>query len=151
MAPQPIVRGTKFRLNRSSANPVASPAVYNYVCSGTTINFSQKLVLEDATVADCAAPNSTPNRQAVVKERQWDLSFSGKADPLGFEMLEGDQGADVPYPYQLILDLTGAAGGKTWSGSAYITDLTLTKTENGILSFTATMQGDGAIVTAALS
>ncbi|SEE59673.1 hypothetical protein SAMN05519104_6669 [Rhizobiales bacterium GAS188] len=151
MASQPIVRGTLFRLNRSTSNPVASPAVYNYVCSAITLSFSQKQVLEDATVADCAAPTATPTRAAVIKERMWELTVSGKMDPLGADLMEQDYNADAPYPYQVIRDLAGSAGGATWQGNVWITDLTLAKNDNGIVTFTATMQGDGPLTKTALA
>jgi predicted secreted protein len=137
-----IHAGIGFTLNRGDG---ATPEVFSLLCTATTVSFKQANVTEDAMLQDCANPGNAPARQSVVTGKTWDVDFSGKADYTRFAVIQGDFDAGVAKNYRLVLAGTGAAGGGYYDGAAIITDLELSKGDNGMVAFTGKLKGQGLL------
>lgn len=135
-----LQRGVNFGL---LAGDGATPTeVFSAVCIATTLKFDMKIDTDDAMVIDCAAPQNLPVRASVAKGQTWDVSFSGKADYTKFETIEAKMDG-APHNWQVERYGTGADGGGIWQGGAILTDLSMDKSENGIVSFSASLKGQG--------
>jgi hypothetical protein len=145
--PAVLVAGNRFQLWRETE----TPGTFEFVALGTTVGFTRSSDFEDATAPDLTDPLAPLWRESSRKSRSWDLSFSGRSDAKAFEKIEADEAADAPRNYQIKVDHTAAAGGKTYTGPIYFESLELAKSENGFVTYTAKCRGDGAYTTTAAS
>lgn len=136
-------RGVNFGL---LAGDGATPTeVFTPVCIATTVDFDRALDTEDVMMIDCANPQNIPVRQSTPKGQTWDVAFSGKCDFKRFLTIEANYNSFAPHNYQVEKYGTGANGGGIYQGSAYLTALKLTKNDNGMVSFTASLKGQGLL------
>lgn len=136
-----LQRGTKFRL---LAGDGGSPTeTFSGLCVITTLKFDMKIDTDDAMVIDCDNPDNLPVRQSVAKGITFDLSGSGKADFAKYKVIETAFLTGATKNYQVERVGSGAAGGGIWEGGAIITDLSMDKSENGIVTFSTTLKGQG--------
>lgn len=142
-----LLPGNRFRLLREGA----TPGQYVFVCIANTVSFGRTKGFEDTTIPDCDTPTAIPNRKSVVSSRSWDISFSGTVDPVRFSNIEADFEAEAAHNYQLIFDRPLAGGGRTYTGPIHFESLNVSKTNNGLVNFTATARGDGAYVMASVA
>ena len=140
-----LIPGSKFRLLRESDT---TPGTFEFVCLATTVSFERGKEFDDATVPDCDNPDAVPFRKSMVKSRSWDVSFSGRSDAKRLEKIEADHESDAPRKYQILVALSGADGGKTYTGPAHVGPVTIAKNDNGIVTFSSSLRGDGAYVRA---
>lgn len=148
MATQDLVPGSKFRLLRENDT---TPGTFDFMCLAATKTFSRGKDFEDATLPDCDSPDTVMVRRSTIRARSWDISFSGKVDAKRFEKLEADYNSDATKKYQLLTALTSAAGGKTYTGLAWMGPLEMTSSDGGMVAFTASLRGDGPLTTAAVT
>ncbi len=134
-----LQRGTSFQLYQGNG---AGTEVFSLVCVATTQDFDQKVETDDAMVIDCANPLNLPVRQSVAKGKTFDVSFSGKADFVKFHAIEANQDG-AAHNYQVAFSGTGANGGGIYQGAAILADLKVAKSDNGMVSFTASLKGQG--------
>jgi hypothetical protein len=144
MALPVLLPGNRFRLYRSSA--LGPPEVFTFVCLANTISLTQTNEYEDTTSPDCAAPTAIPARQSIKRSTQWALSFSGTVDATRMINFRTDVAAESPQRYQILFDQVLAGGGGAYTGAIFFESFTETKTNNGLVSFTVTARGDGALV-----
>ena len=141
MTTSTLQRGTSFRLLMGDG---ATPTeAFTLVCIATTLKFDQKVETDDAMVPDCTSPDNIPTRQSVVKGQTFDLAFSGKADFSKFKAINTVFTGGAVRNFQVFLSGTGANGGGTYQGGAIITDLSIDKNENGMVSFSCALKGQG--------
>lgn len=148
MASHDLIPGSKFRLLRESDT---TPGTYEFICIATTTSFERGKEFEDATVPDCDAPDVAPDRRSVVKSRSWDVTFSGRADAARLVKIETDYESDATHKYQILIALTSGAGGRTYTGSAYMGPVTLGKSDNGMVTFSSSLRGDGKLTKASVA
>lgn len=144
MATQDLLPGNRFRLYRKAD----SGSTYAFVCLATTITFTRTNELQDATTVDCDDPTGMANESNIKTRRSWAINFSGKTDPKKLELIEADYAAEPSRSYQLLTDRNAAGGGKTYTGNAHISQLEIGRPENGMVTFSVQMRGDGPLVTA---
>lgn len=147
MASPDLVAGNLFRLYRETD----TPGTYEFVCLAQTVRLTRTNEYEDATVPECDAPTSIPNRKSTLRSRAWGLSFSGSSDAKRLEKVETDFATQVGRKYQILVDKTALLGGKTYTGTVLFESLEIGKTNNGIVSFTATVRGEDALTIAAVA
>lgn len=141
MAYPTLHRGVEFNLY---AGDGATPTeAFAAICIATTVKFDMKVDFDDAMVIDCAAPTNLAVRQSVAKGQTWDITFSGKADYAKYKAMETAWMAAAAKNYQIVRAGTGANGGGVWQGGAVIPDLSMDKNENGMVTFSATLRGQG--------
>jgi hypothetical protein len=145
MAEPDLLPGNRFRLYRESDS---TPGQFEFVCVATTITFNRTNNFEDTTVADCDDPLAIPTRKSVKQSTAWNLNFSGNSDIKRIEGIEADYNAEGTHRYQLLLDKPAADGGRTYTGAVHVETFELAKTNNGLVTFSAQMRGDGALTTA---
>lgn len=143
MANEPdLLPGNRFRLYRESDTVAGT---YEFVCVATTITFNRTNSFEDTTVSDCDDPTAIPNRKSVKTSTAWNLNFSGNSDIKRIEKIEADYEAEGTHNYQLLLDKPAADGGRTYTGAVFVETFELAKQNNGLVTFSAQMRGDGAL------
>ncbi len=54
-----------------------------------------------------------------------------------------DADSEDPVPYEFRVDPKGGAGAGKWAGNVFVENFEITKTNNGIVSFTCQFRGDG--------
>ena len=145
MADQDLLPGNRFRLYRKGAGD----ADWKFVCLATTITFDRTANSEKIVVADCDNPTNLTHERVIKTSLAWSIAFSGKSDPKRIQFLEGDYENENSVAYQLVADRPALQGGQTSTGNMQITKLTLTRSENGAVSFSATGDGDGVLTRAA--
>jgi hypothetical protein len=143
-----LLPGNRFRLYRESD---VTPGQFVFVCVATTITFNRTNSFEDTTVADCDNPLATPNRKSVKTSTAWNLNFSGNSDIVRIAGIEADFEAEGTHNYQMLLDKPAVDGGRTYTGAVFVETFELAKQNNGLVSFSAQMRGDGALVKAAVA
>lgn len=143
MAAPNLLAGNRFRLYRSTA--LGPPEVFSFICLAMTVALTETNDFEDTTVPDCASPTSIPNRQSVLRSRSWGLTFSGSIDANQFAAFRTDASSETPVRYQILVDKTLALGGGAWTGAVFFESLVRSKTNNGIVTFTATCRGDAGL------
>ena len=141
MAAPTLLSGNRFRLYKNTTG-----STYVFVCLASTLSLTYTNDFEDATVPDCATPLSIPQRQSVLRSQGWSLSFSGSVDATQLTTLRADVASETAVKYQIQVDKLLAAGGGTWTGFIFFESLVVSKTNNGIVTFTATCRGDAALV-----
>lgn len=147
MATPDLIPGSKFRLYRENDT---TPGTYDFVCIATTVSLERGKDFEDVMVPDCDAPDAVPLRKSVVRSRSWDVTFSGRTDAKKFEKIELDHNSDATHKYQIMVALTALQGGKTYTGAAHVGPLTIAKNDNGMVTFSGSLRGDGVLTTAAV-
>lgn len=145
MAEPDLLPGNRFRLYRESDT---MPGTFLFVCVATTITFNRTNSFEDTTVADCDDPTAIPNRKSVKTSVAWNLNFSGNSDIVRIEGIEADFEAEGTHRYQMLLDKPAADGGRTYTGATFVETFELSKSDNGLVKFSAQMRGDGELVRA---
>ena len=138
-----LLAGNRFRLYRSAGG---SPETFTFFCLATTLALTETNEYEDATAADCANPTAVMVRKSVLRSTQWGLTFSGIMDALLYAPLRADFAAQAPMRYQILVDQVLAAGGGTYTGAIWFESLARTKSNNGMVTFTATARGDDTLV-----
>ena len=135
-------RGVNFGL---LAGDGASPTeVFTIVCIATTLDFDRAIETDDEMVIDCNNPQNLPVRQSIAKGITWDVTFSGKCDYSRFATIEGKFDGNV-HNWQVEKYGTGANGGGIYQGGAMLSALKLSKSENGMVSFSGTLKGQGLL------
>ena len=136
-------RGVEFQLLRGDG---ATPTeAFTLLAMAVTQDFKRQVETDDAMIIDTANPLNTPVRDSQPKGMTQDITFSGKCDysrhrvlMTDFEAAQTGQGARN---YQLLFSGTGANGGGVYQGAFIITDVSTSKSDNGMVAFTATLKG----------
>jgi len=143
MATPNLLAGNLFRLYRSTA--LGPPEVFSFFCLAQTVSLTRNNEFEDATVPDCAVPTAIPARKSILRSTQWGLTFSGIVDALQYQILDTQYSAQSPSRWQILVDKLLAAGGGTYTGAIWFESLVMSKTNNGLVTFTATCRGDDTL------
>lgn len=139
-----LQRGVNFRLLLGDgATPTEAFAL---VCLATTHKFSRALDTDDVMLQDCANPDNLPTRQSVPKGKTWDVSGSGRSDFAKFKALEAVFNAGLARNIQIAKMGTGANGGGVYLGAGLITSLEEDKNDNGLVTFSFAIKGQGELV-----
>lgn len=141
MAEPSLLPGNRFRAYRGTGSPLA----YAFVCLGTSITLTITNAYEDATVADCDNPTSVPDRKSILSSRSWGGRIAGSVAADHLDDLRADAGGDSPVPYQFRIDPKDGTDAGNWSGDVFVESLEITKSNNGIVSFTCQFRGDGPL------
>ncbi|MGX9981130.1 hypothetical protein [Methylobacterium fujisawaense] len=145
MAEPALLPGNRFRAYRGSGSPLA----YAFVCLAQSITLTLTNSYEDATVADCDNPTAVPDRKSVLTSRSWGGRIAGQVAADHLDELRADAASEDPVPYQFRTDPKTGAGAGNWTGNVFVESLEITKSNNGIVSFTCQFRGDGPLVWAA--
>ena len=140
-------RGVEFQLLIGSGG---GSETFALVAVATTQDFKQDIETDDAMIIDVNNPLNTPVRWSAPKGSTWDLTFSGKADYVRFATLQaahdlGKTGLGAR-DWQIALAGTGANGGGIYAGAGILNSLSIQKSENGMVGFTASIKGQGLAV-----
>ncbi|GEP12255.1 phage tail tube protein [Methylobacterium gnaphalii] len=140
MAEPQLLPGNRFRAYRATGQ---TP---EFVCLATSITLTITNAYEDATVADCDNPLETPWRKSVKSSSSWGGRFSGSIAADHLDDFRADVSSEDAVPYQFQVDRNAAGGGGKWAGNVFYENFEITKNNNGIVSFTAQLRGDGPLV-----
>ncbi|PNG27004.1 phage tail tube protein [Methylocella silvestris] len=140
MAVPSLIPGYKYTLARGDG---ASPENFIFLCTVTTRGLDMTNNFDDAELQDCDSISALPVRVSTPKSKNWSISFSGKADASRFQSLYQDQVQIQKNNYQLGINLSGAQGGGNWQGQAYPETLKVESNENGLVTFSGTLRGQG--------
>lgn len=135
-------RGVNFGL--LIGNNATPTELFSSLCIATTLDFSRAIQFDDEMVIDCANPQNLPIRLSIAKGQTWDVTFSGKCDFARFQALEANFDGNA-HNYQVQKFGTGAQGGGTYQGAAMLESLKMSKNENGMVAFSATLKGQGVL------
>jgi len=141
MAEPALLPGNRFRAYRGSG----SPLVYHFVCLATSITLTLTNTYEDTTVADCDDPTGIPDRKSVVTSRSWGGRCAGQIAADHLDEFRADATSEVSIPYQFRVDPRDGVGAGNWTGKIFVENFEITKTNNGIVSFTNQFRGDGPL------
>lgn len=142
MAEPALLPGNRFRAYRSTTG-LTGP--WLFICLGSSISLTLTNSFEDATVADCDDPTGIPDRKSILSSRSWGGRVAGSAAADHFDQLRADAASETPVPYQFRLDPRDGVGAGNWSGLVFVESLEITKSNNGIVSFTNQFRGDGPL------
>ncbi len=148
MASPLLLPGNRFRAYRSAGG---TPEIFQFICIAQSITLTMTNEFEDATVADCDAPLSVPNRKSVLRAKSWGGRVAGAMDAKRFADFRNDAGSETPVRYQFLMDRSNADGGGTWTGAIFIENLEITKQNNGMVNWTAQFRGDDAVAWAGVA
>lgn len=140
MAVPQLVPGYQFLLQRGDGG---SPENFVYLSTVTSRGLDQAVGFDDAELTDEDNPGALPVRVSVPKAKSWSISFSGKTDAIRFQVLQNDMRAVTPRSYRLVINLSGAQGGGYFEGRAFPEGLKFDVGENGIMTFSGTLRGQG--------
>jgi hypothetical protein len=124
----------------------ASPTeAFNFLCVATTIDSDHSLDLEDAMVLDCSDPTLIAARASTPKGHTWDLKLSGVCDPAKapYQRLLTAHRTAVVVNCQLMKNLPGASNGNIEQAGFFVSKLTESKADNGLVKFSAELHGQG--------
>jgi hypothetical protein len=131
--------GVRFRLHRHGATVGMSPPL---VALASTLTFKRENTTERVNQQDTANPLNIPQAHSISIAQMFDIEISGKADFLAVKSsLEADFNLGTPIFYQINKDQAGAAGGGVYDVSVIVKSYVEQKSENNIVSFTATLEG----------
>ena len=136
-------RGVNFGL--LAGNGATPTELFTSVCLATTLDFTRAVQFDDEMVIDCANPQNLPQRQSIAKGQTWDVTFSGKCDYARFQALEAWLDGS-PHNVQVQKFGTGAQGCGTYQGAAVLENLKMTKSDNGMVAFSASLKGQGVLL-----
>ena len=131
-----LLEGKRFRLCRGDGN---TPEAFIFVCTATTLKLDEKGEYDDSMLIDCDDPDSDPERVSTTKGRTWDVTFSGKCDHQRYLTLRRD--LNTRRNWQLFISLSASAGGGAYQGPAFLDSLSMSKSENGLVTFDASLKG----------
>lgn len=140
MAVPNLVEGYKFLMSRGDGG---APETYYFLCTVTTKGLNQTNEFDEAMLQDCDTPGLVPTRVSVPKGQTWSVSFSGKVDALRLQTIQNDMRDPKVRNYRLEIQGSGATGGGYFSCPARPETLNIESTDNGLVSFTATLRGEG--------
>lgn len=139
MSTPDLLPGNRFRAYRGSGDTA------KFVCLATSQTLTITNAFEDATVADCDDPTEIPTRKSVKSSTSWGGRFAGSVAADHLPELRADVASETAVPYEFRIDRSKAGGGGKWSGDVHIENLEITKSNNGIVTFTAQFRGDGPL------
>ncbi|EIZ83690.1 hypothetical protein WYO_3703 [Methylobacterium sp. GXF4] len=139
MAEPALLPGNRFRAYRGAG------AAAKFVCLATAITLTQTNAFEDATVADCDNPLAIPDRKSIKTSKSWGGRFAGSMAADHLAEFQADADSDDPVPYEFRVDPKDATGAGKWVGDVFVESFEVTKTNNGIVSFTVQFRGDGPL------
>jgi hypothetical protein len=139
MAEPALLPGNRFRAYRATTNPP------KFVCLATAVTLTQTNAFEDATVADCDDPTAIPDRKSILSSRSWGGRFAGSMAADHLAEFQADNDSEDPIPYEFWVDPKGGVGAGKWAGNVFVESFEVTKTNNGIVSFTCQFRGDGPL------
>lgn len=142
MAEPALLPGNRFRAYRSSTG-ITGP--WSFICLGQSITLTITNTYEDATVADCDDPVGIPDRKSVLSSRSWGGRVAGQVAADHLPELRADAASETPVPYQFRVDPKDGVEAGNWTGLVFIESLEITKSNNGIVSFTTQFRGDGPL------
>lgn len=136
-----LQRGVNFSLLLGDGG---GTEVFTTVCIATTLGFNRAFEFDDVMMIDCANPQNIPVRTSIAKGQTWDITFSGRCDFARYKTLEAvfDGAA---HNWQIAKAGTGANGGGVYKGAAMLATLNEDKNDNGLVTFTATLKGQGLL------
>ena len=129
------IRTPGFKFNLFSV----SGAAETFVCSATTVGLKESVDTEDHMEQDCATPTNPPQKVSVNKGQTWSISFSGRMEQTTYQALRARLG--VAADWRIKVDGTGAEGGGQYDGSAFLTELDSSKSENGVVTISGSLNG----------
>ena len=138
------LQGVKWRLNKGNGD--GPPETFTFLCSVVTRDLDRKVEFDDNMQTDCDTPGSLSVRVSTPKAITWDVTGSGRVDAVRFRKLEADFETQTLHNYQFLRDLTAALGGGNHTGAAYVSDLKQTSSENGVVTFSFSLKGQGTLV-----
>lgn len=141
MAEPALLPGNRFRAYRGAGSPIA----YTFVCLATSLTLTITNAYEDATVADCDNPTGIPDRKSILSSRSWGGRIAGSVAADHLDDLRADAASESPIPYQFRIDPKDGVDAGNWAGDVFVESLEITKSNNGIVSFTAQFRGDGPL------
>lgn len=142
MAEPTLLPGNRFRAYRSSTG-LQGP--WSFICLGTSVTLTLTNAYEDTTVADCDNPTAIPDRKSTPTSRSWGGRIAGSIAADHLPELRADAASDSPIPYQFRVDPKDGIDAGNWTGEVYVESLEITKSNNGIVSFTLQYRGDGPL------
>ncbi|RVU17500.1 phage tail tube protein [Methylobacterium oryzihabitans] len=137
-----LLPGNRFRAYRGDG---ATPTNWAFLCLGTSVTLTLTNAFEDATVPDCDEPLKIPVRKSVLSSTSWGGRIAGQVDATRLAKLRADAESQTPVLYQFRVDQSAANGGGAWTGTVFVENLEIAKTNNGIVGFTCQFRGDGAL------
>ena len=114
-----------------------------FVCSATSVGLKESAETEDHMEQDCANPVALPQKVSIAKGVTWSISFSGRMEATTYQALRARIG--VAADWRIAVDGTGAEGGGKYDGSAFLTELDASKSENGVVTLTGALNGQGLL------
>lgn len=136
MAEPALLPGNRFRAYRGSGSPLA----YHFICLATSVALTLTNSYEDATVADCDDPTGIPDRKSVLTSRSWGGRIAGQTDEF-----RADATSDEAVPYRFRIGPKDGVGAGAWPGRVFAENFEITKANNGIVTFTSQLRGDGPL------
>lgn len=139
MAEPQLLPGNRFRAYRGTG---PTP---EFVCLATSITLTITNTFEDATVADCDNPTEIAWRKSTKSGRSWGGRVAGTIAADHLDDFRADVDSEEAVPYRFRIDPKTGTGGGDWAGPIHIENFEVTKSNNGLVSFTAQFRGDGQL------
>jgi len=118
---------------------------FTIVCGITSKGLQRTRKTNDSEVWDCTDPEALPIIERDAGASDWTISGSGQAVATVLDSLEAAYESAVSSNWKLVfLDSSGAAT-RTYSGAAYITDLSITANNGSKAEISISLSGDGAL------
>ncbi|MBL7309160.1 hypothetical protein INQ13_22360, partial [Escherichia coli] len=86
-----------------------------------------------------------PDRKSVLSSRSWGGRVAGQVAADHLPELRKDAKSETPVPYQFRVDPKDGVEAGNWTGLVFAESLEITKSNNGIVSFTMQFRGDGPL------
>lgn len=119
-------------------------AAYEYLCIATQKNFNRQVNFEEAYLPDCANEDAIPNRTSRQTGRSWDLDITAYLDPnsVSGELLRDAFDTDGTINIKITEDVSG---GTSYTGAAWVENLSIAAAGAGLTNFTMKLRGEGAL------
>ncbi len=139
------LEGERYRLNISDGT--VGPSRFKFFCLATDLAMDSNWESEDITKNDCDNPTAKAKVSEVLKARKTNYTCGGVVDAKKLRQLRDANLSGALVEMQCVYDETAANGGYTEEFFAYVKQLKVTKQNQGIVRFEATLSVNGDITT----
>ncbi len=137
-----ILRGNQFDVFRETD----TPGQFAFFCVATSQSLEHSIQYDESNERDCSDRSALAQNVRTPKGQMMKGTISGRCSAKHHSYLRADMAAAAagnPRKYQFIIDDTGANGGGTYTGPLQFDALSISKQDNGQVTFNASGQFQG--------
>ena len=146
--PSPL-SGRQFRVYVSDG-VTSGDGRFKLFCTATGKTFNRQTNFEEAYLPDCADPDVVAQRVSAPTGRLWEVDFDGLSDPTNATHAKVETAYEAGAKVEIKISEM-VVGGHTYTGFAWIENLTSKATGSGLVNVTGKFRGEGAYTSVAIT